>query len=285
MGNSLREVKAKIVSTKKTSQITNAMYMVSVAKLKRSETKHKNFQDFIKNVEEVVGELVKHEDAMGHPLLRERKVKKTGYLLITSDRGLAGAYNSQVFKQFKEDIKKHKSNDEFTVGALGVKGFSFIRSQGLPTDQTNAIGIRDDVLFVDIHELIDQIINQYVNHEIDELVIYYNHFVSKMEQVVTRKQLLPLDDIESGDKKDYIYEPDISQVLDRLLPIYAENKIYGYILDAKASEHASRMRSMQSATDNASSLINDLNILYNRARQASITQEITEIVAGASSME
>ncbi len=285
MGNSLREVKSKMTATKKTSQITNAMYMVSVAKLKRAEEKYVAFESFIDSAKEVVAQVMQTDDAKSHNLLEKRNIEKTGYLLITSDRGLAGAYNSQVIKRFKEDIKKHKTKDEYSVGVLGIQGYNIVKKMDVNIVQEEPVSIRDDVLFVDIHELIHNIIQMFIDKEIDKLVVYYNHFVNKMTQETIAEQLLPFEPIETSSKKNYVFDPDATVILDRLLPIYAENKIYGYILDSKASEHASRMRAMKSATDNANDMIDVLNILYNRARQASITQEITEIVGGANALE
>ncbi len=283
--SSLREVKSKMVATKKTSQITNAMYMVSVAKLKRAENKFMSFAGFIDTTEKIVAQVMQTDDARYHPLLEQREVKKVGYLLITSDKGLAGAYNSHLIKKFKEDIKKHKSKDEFSVGVLGMQGYKVLRKMDVNLVQDNPVNIRDDVLFMDIKDLITNIINLFIGRSIDKLVVYYNHFENKMTQHVVAEQILPFKNIETTKKTNYIFEPSPNAILDRLLPIYAENKIYGYILDSKASEHAARMRSMKSATDNASDMIDTLNILYNRARQTAITQEITEIVSGANALE
>ncbi len=285
MGNSLREVKSKMTATKKTAQITNAMYMVSVAKLKRAEEKYLAFEGFINSAKEVVAQVMQTDDAKLHSFLEKRKGEKTGYLLITSDRGLAGAYNSQIIKKFKEDIKKHENKEEFSVGVLGLQGYKAIKKMGVNMVNDEPVSIRDDVLFIDIIDLTQSIISLFVEKKIDKLVVYYNHFINKMTQETVVEQLLPFETIDTKKKVDYVFDPNPNVILDNLLPIYAENKIYGYILDSKASEHASRMRAMKSATDNANDMIDILNVLYNRARQAAITQEITEIVGGANALE
>lgn len=215
-----------------------------------------------------------------------REVKKTGYLIVTSDRGLAGAYNSNVLRRLQQTItERHTSKDDYTIIAIGRVGFEYCNKRDLPVSQS-VLGIADHPLFADVKELASEAVQMYIDEEIDELDIFHNHYISPISQEVTITQLLPITDFGDGDSVDeYEYEPSQERILDTLLPQYAESLIYGALLDGKASEHASRMTAMRSATDNAEDIIGDLTLSYNRARQGAITQEITEIIGGVAALE
>ena len=287
MANSLREVKVRITSTKNTAQITKAMYMVSQSKVKRAEATYKKYKDFMNNISSCVGQIVeKAKEEYNHPLLTKREVKKTSYLLITSDRGLAGSYNSGLFKEFREYVKaNHKSKDEFSVSSIGKKGFGFIEKEGYNTIQKAPTLVRDDVMFIDIYPLAKSIIDSYLNEEIDKLVIIYNHYINSITQEIVFKELLPIENIEEVNSNvDYIYETGIEETLNLVLPMYVQDIIYGIILDAKTSEHSARMNSMKNATDNANEIIDKLQLLYNRARQDVITTELIDIIGGANAI-
>lgn len=287
MANSLREVKLRITSTQSTAQITKAMYMVSQSKVKKAEKIYKSYQDFMKRIASMVSQIVeKAGSEYPHPLLSPREVKKTAYFLITSDRGLAGAYNSSLFKALEEKIsQEHKSNDEFITAAIGKKGFSFIQKKKYSLLQDSPVYVRDDVMFVDILPLAKKVIDSYLNKEIDKLVIVYNHYVNSLTQEVVFEELLPIKGIEGEESNiDYIYETGIEKTLDLVLPMYIQDMIYGIILDAKTSEHSARMNSMKSATDNAEEVISKLQLLYNRARQSVITTELIDIIGGANAI-
>lgn len=286
MANSLREVKLRISSTQSTAQITKAMYMVSQSKVKRAEKNYKSYQDFMKRISSMVAQIVdKAENEIQHPLLTKREVKKTAYLIITSDRGLAGAYNSSLFKALEERLKEYSSAEEFITAAIGKKGFSYLKKQGYPLVQDSPTYVRDDVMFVDILPLAKRVIDAYLNKEIDKLVIVYNHYVNSLTQEVTFEELLPIKGIEGETEvADYIYETGIEKTLNLVLPMYIQDIIYGIILDAKTSEHSARMNSMKSATDNAEEIISKLQLLYNRARQSVITTELIDIIGGANAI-
>lgn len=283
MANSLREVKTRIESTTSTSQITKAMYMVSQSKVKRAERLYKDYKDFMENVSSMIKSIVvKARDEYSHPLMTERAVNRTCYLIITSDRGLAGAYNSSVFKMLDSQILNHKSKDEYICMSIGRKGYSYIKQKKYNTLQNEATLSRDDVMFLDIVPLASQIIDLYIKKDIDKLVIIYNHYVNTLTQEVKTEQLLPIKEVEGKIKEtDYIYESGIKKTLDMMLPMYIENIIYGIILDSKTSEHCARMNSMRNATDNADEIISKLQLLYNRARQEVITNELIDIIGGA----
>jgi F-type H+-transporting ATPase subunit gamma len=283
---SLRDIKSRITSTKKTSQITKAMEMVSAAKLNRAENNAKAFGPYMEKIQEVVASIANGSTDVSHPMLESRPVKKTGYLVITSDRGLAGAFNSSVLRAVYQSIqKRHKSNDEFVIIAIGKMGRDFFKKRGMNVI-SEITGIGDETSFASIKDIASGAVSMFADGSYDELYMYYNHFVSAIQQDVTEKKLLPLSDISSSNSlTSYEFEPNQEEILEVLLPQYAESLIYGALLDSKASEHAARMTAMKNATDNAKELINGLTLTYNRARQAAITQEITEIVGGAAALE
>lgn len=284
---SLRDIKSRITSTKKTSQITKAMEMVSAAKLNRAENNAKSFTPYMDKIQEVVANIALGSTGVSHPMLVSRPVKKTAYLVITSDRGLAGALNSNVLRTVHQAIqKRHSSKDEYAVIAIGKIGREFFKKRGVQI-ALEVTGIADDTSFAEIKDLAANTVNMFNDGTFDEIYVYYNHFVSVIQQDVTEKKLLPLSDLDvtSAKKTSYEFEPSEEEILEVLLPQYAESLIYGALLDSKASEHAARMTAMKNATDNAKELINSLTLSYNRARQAAITQEITEIVGGAAALE
>ncbi|MCP3739772.1 F0F1 ATP synthase subunit gamma [Rossellomorea sp. BNER] len=283
---SLRDIKTRITSTKKTSQITKAMQMVSASKMSRAEMNAKSFVPYMEKIQEVVSSVALGSSGVRHPMLVSRPVKKTGYLVITADRGLAGAYNSNVIRLVSNAInERHKSNDEFAIIAIGRIGRDFFQKRGYNV-LDGIVGIPDQPSFADIKDIANKAVEMYSDGAYDELYLYYNHYVSAIQQDVTEKKVLPLTDLKTSSKlTSYEFEPSPEEILEVLLPQYAESLIYGALLDGKASEHAARMTAMKSATDNAHDLINNLTLSYNRARQAAITQEITEIVGGAAALE
>lgn len=284
---SLRDIKSKITSTKKTSQITKAMQMVSASKLNRAEENAKAYVPYMSKIQEVVGAIASGTSDSGHPMLTSRPVKKTAYLVITADRGLAGAYNSNVIRAVVNAIaERHSSKEEYVILAIGRMGRDFFLKRGSNVIG-EVVGLPDQPAFADIKEVARKAVGMFTDGTYDELYMYYNHFVSAISSEVTEKKVLPLTDIavETGTTASYEFEPSPEAILEVLLPQYAESLIFGALLDGKASEHASRMSAMKSATDNAADMISSLTLVYNRARQAAITQEITEIVGGAAALE
>lgn len=283
---SLRDIKSKITSTKKTSQITKAMEMVSAAKWNRGVMSAKAFVPYMEKIQEVTASVAMGSKGIAHPMLQTRQVKKTGYLVITSDRGLAGAYNSNVVRRTFQAIQsRHKSNDEFAIIAIGRVARDFFVKRGMNVI-LDIVGVSDQPSFTDIKDIAANTVGMFADGTFDELYMYYTHYISAISQEVTEKKLLPLSDISTSKKlASYEFEPSAEEILEVLLPQYAESLIYGALLDSKASEHAARMTAMRNATDNAKELINSYSLSYNRARQAAITQEITEIVGGAAALE
>lgn len=292
MAVSLNDIKTKIASTKNTSQITNAMQMVSAAKLGRSEEAARNFQVYAQKVRKLLTDIL-HGNGAGastNPMLISRSVKKTGYIVITSDRGLVGGYNSSILKavmELKEEY--HPDGKGFEMICIGGMGADFFKARGIqPLYELR--GLADQPSFDQVRKIISKTVEMYQNELFDELYVCYNHHVNTLTSQMRVEQMLPIVDLdpnEADEEYSLTFELETSreEILEQLLPQFAESMIYGAIIDAKTAENAAGMTAMQIATDNAKKVINDLTIQYNRARQAAITQEITEIVAGASALE
>ncbi|HEV0257810.1 TPA: F0F1 ATP synthase subunit gamma [Streptococcus pneumoniae] len=292
MAVSLNDIKTKIASTKNTSQITNAMQMVSAAKLGRSEEAARNFQVYAQKVRKLLTDIL-HGNGAGastNPMLISRSVKKTGYIVITSDRGLVGGYNSSILKavmELKEEY--HPDGKGFEMICIGGMGADFFKARGIqPLYELRSLA--DQPSFDQVRKIISKTVEMYQNELFDELYVCYNHHVNTLTSQMRVEQMLPIVDLdpnEADEEYSLTFELETSreEILEQLLPQFAESMIYGAIIDAKTAENAAGMTAMQTATDNAKKVINDLTIQYNRARQAAITQEITEIVAGASALE
>jgi F-type H+-transporting ATPase subunit gamma len=284
----LREIKTRINSTKKTKAMTKAMQMVSASKKNRAEVNAKSYVPYMEKVQDVVAAIATGATDVTHPMLNSRPVKKTGYIIITSDRGLAGAYNSSIIRGLVNTLKeRHKSKDEFVILAMGRVGNDYFTKGGYNVVDS-VIGLPDQPSFSDVKAIARKAVGMFADGTYDELYMYYSHYISVISQEVTEKKVLPITDLApatEGLSASYEFDPDAETILEVLLPQYAESLIYGAILDGKASEHAARMTAMKAATDNASDLIKSLDLVYNRARQAAITQEITEIVGGAAALE
>lgn len=285
---SLRDIKTKITSTQKTQKITKALQMVSAAKLSRAQENAENYLPYTQKLRSVVASIAAgNNGAISHPMLESREVKKTGYLVVTADIGKAGGYNHNVLRRVQDRIDdEHSSKEDYTVIAIGRMGLDYFNKRNMPVaeEQTD---IPDHPRYEDVKTAAKKAVDLFINEEIDELYIAYNHFVNAISQEVRTTKLLPLADVESGNVEtyNYEYEPSAEEVLEGLLPQYIEGLIFGALLDAKAAEHAARMTAMRNATDNADEVIDDLTLSYNRARQDAITQEISEIVGGAAALE
>lgn len=301
MGASLNEIKQRIASTKKTSQITNAMQMVSASKLTKSEAHSKQFQIYASKVREIVTHLTVQQltdiysssstqDGVNYnSMLVSRPVKKTGYIVITSDGGLVGGYNSSILKQMMTMLEDdHESADEYVMIAIGGTGADFFKARGINLAY-ELRNLSDAPSFEEVRKIVTMATTMYQNEVFDELYVCYNHHINSLTSQFRVEKMLPITDLDPDEaesyEQEYLFEPSKEDILDQLLPQYAESLIYGAIVDAKTAEHAAGMTAMKTATDNAKNIISDLTISYNRARQGAITQEITEIVAGASALE
>ncbi|EZK80997.1 F0F1 ATP synthase subunit gamma [Streptococcus pyogenes] len=291
MAGSLSEIKAKIISTEKTSKITSAMRMVSSAKLVKSEQAARDFQIYASKIRQITTDLLKSELTIGsdNPMLVSRPVKKTGYIVITSDKGLVGGYNSKILKSVMDMITEYHADGDYEIISIGSVGSDFFKARGMNV-AFELRGLADQPSFEQVRQIISQSVDIFVNEIFDELYVCYNHHVNSLTSQVRVQQMLPISDLVADEAAEegvtgFELEPNRHDILDQLLPQFTESLIYGAIIDAKTAEHAAGMTAMQTATDNAKNVINDLTIQYNRARQAAITQEITEIVAGANALE
>ncbi|MEK8131687.1 ATP synthase F1 subunit gamma [Paenibacillus filicis] len=281
MAKGMREIKRQIKSTQNTKQITKAMEMVSAAKLRRSQLAAEAARPYADKLKEVVASIAAGTKGVKHPMLQSREVKKTGYLVITSDRGLAGGYNANVLRKVVNEInEKHKSTSEYTIFVIGRKGRDYFSKRNMPISE-EVTGLPDAVQFSDIKTIAAKAVTYFEDGAYDQLFLVYNQFKNAITQIPTVKRLLPLEDVTGTTAAAYEYEPSPEGVLEVLLPKYAETLIYSAVLEGKASEFGARMTAMNSATKNATKMISSYTLAYNRARQASITQEISEIVAGA----
>ncbi|AWN61822.1 F0F1 ATP synthase subunit gamma [Streptococcus sobrinus] len=292
MAGSLSEIKTRISSTEKTSKITSAMQMVSAAKLTKSEQAAKDFQVYASKIRQITTDLLHAELTNGsdNPMLASRSVKRTGYIVITSDKGLVGGYNSKILKSVMELIEEyHSEKQDYSIISIGGIGSDFFKSRGIDL-AFELRGLEDQPTFDQVSQIISQSVEMYKEELFDELYVCYNHHINSLTSQVRVEQMLPIVDLDANESEGeasnaFELEPDREAILEQLLPQYTESLIYGAIVDAKTAEHAAGMTAMQTATDNSRNLISDLTIQYNRARQAAITQEITEIVAGANALE
>ena len=281
MAGESRQVMIRINATKKTAQITKAMNMVSASRLRQAEKTIKEYRPFIEKARDIISNLSLSDESMQHPLLAKREEKKVCFVVVACDRGLAGPFNSNVCKELTKQINELKQ--EYIVLPIGLKAYKYVEKMKYSLLVDKVINIKDDIEFSMVEDVIKNLVTNYLEHSFDKVVVIYNHYVNTLIQKVVSETVLPVPKIKENDKtKIYEFDGGVKEILDTALPIYIENTIYGYLLDSKASEHASRMNSMKSATDNAMEVISTLELLYNRARQSAITLELTDIVGGAS---
>ncbi len=282
MAKGMREIKRQIKSIQNTKQITKAMEMIAAARLKRAQNAAQAARPYAQMMRQVI-ESIAQGGTIGHPMLQQRPVRNIGYFVVTSDRGLAGGYNANLLRMMQATVlQQQAAGKSVEVYVVGRKGRDFFKRNN-QTAAMDLIGVGDFPVFGDLKTIASYAVSRYEQGNIDQLVLVYNEFVSVISQQPVEKTLLPIDPSQLTAKKtaSYEFEPSAERVLALLLPRYAETMMYTALLEAKASEFGARMTAMSNATKNATKFIQELTLLYNRARQASITQEITEIVAGA----
>ena len=318
MAESLLELKKKIVSIQKTGQITEAMRMVSGVKLNRTEKLDQEYTIYNDKVRATVSHLMssqivkqlgketKEYNEFGGSAIIDysnffdlgtlaslvqprKKIKSTGYLVISGDRGLVGSYNSQVIKNMMSIFKDADAQDkDVKILAVGSVAAQFFKKQNLNVVYEYS-GVSDVPTYNEVRDIIQSAVKMYLNGVYDELFVCYTHHVNTLTSAFRVESMLPISDIDINHKdtmpKDYIIEPDVDSVLKTVLPQFAKSMIFGAILDAKTAEHASSMTAMQSASKNADDVVSGLKTKLNRARQAQITTEITEIIGGANALE
>lgn len=284
-----KEIRTKIASVRNTQKITKAMEMVATSKMRKTQERMAAGRPYSETIRKVISHIAKGSIGYKHPFLIERDVKKVGYLVISTDRGLCGGLNINLFKTTLNEFKAWKDKDvSVELGLVGSKGVSFYQSIGLKV-RAHITGLGDSPEMERIVGAVNEMINAYRNGEVDMVCIAYNRFENTMSQKTVIAQLLPLpklenDELETKCSWDYLYEPNPQVLLDSLLIRYLETQVYQAVVDTLASEKAARMVAMKAATDNAGALIDELQLVYNKARQASITNELNEIVAGAAAI-
>ena len=283
-----KEIRNKIASVKNTQKITSAMQMVAASKMRRAQERMASSRPYAITMRKVIGHIALGHLEYKHPYLEERDVKRVGYIIISTDRGLCGGLNINLFKSALNSMKEWKDQGvETSLALVGSKACSFFARYGGKV-LAQASGLGDNPTVNDLIGSVKVMLQAYDNGEIDRLYLVYNNFVNTMVQQPKVDQLLPLP--KAKDEKmakrhwDYLYEPDPKHLLDQLLSRYIESQVYQGVVENLASEQAARMVAMKAATDNADNLITDLQLVYNKARQASITQELTEIVSGAAAV-
>jgi len=282
-----KEIKTKIASVQNTQKITNAMEMVAASKMRKAQEGMAASRPYATNIRHVIGHIALGNLEYRHPYMDERPVKRVGYIVVSTDRGLCGGLNINLFKQVLAEAAKWQNQEaEVEFAVVGAKATSFFNNMGAKvTAQISGLG--DSPSLTDLVGSVQVMLKAYDDGEIDRLFVVYNKFVNTMTQEPTIDQLLPLpksDDDEIKHRWDYIYEPDANLLLDQLLVRYVESQVYQGVVENLACEQAARMVAMKAATDNAGDLIDDLQLIYNKARQSAITQELGEIVAGAAAV-
>ena len=282
-GVSTKEIKNRIRSMESTRQITKAMDMVAASKLRRAQAQVLASRPYFQILSSTVNDILENNRDFSSPFLKERPVKKVIYIVIAGDRGLAGGYNSNILKMVEAELK----GKDAVVLPIGKKAVEFFRSRKIPAF-TEIYAEAADVDIGDCFSIAKQLSKAFLNSEFDEVHIAYTNFVSVLSQVPASKKLLPLEPEQAregaanvGQRSDTIYEPGPEEVFAAIVPEFLGGILYGALCESRASEQAARRTAMDAATSNADDMIADLSLKFNRARQAAITQEITEIVAGA----
>jgi F-type H+-transporting ATPase subunit gamma len=282
-----KEIRGKIASVKNTQKITKAMQMVAASKLRRTQQIMEASRPYAERIRTVIGHLNEANPDYRHPYLQTREIKRVGYIVVSSDRGLCGSLNVNMFRDMLKELRSWAGKDvEVDLCLIGAKGMSYFRR--LKTNivaATSHLGEKPKV--ADLVGSITSMTDEYIDGRIDRLFIVHNVFVNTMSQVPTVTQLLPVEPIDKDELQthwDYIYEPSAGELLDNVLNRYIESQVYRGVVENVACEMAAKMVAMKAATENAGKFIDQLQLDYNKARQAAITQEIAEIVGGAAAV-
>jgi F-type H+-transporting ATPase subunit gamma len=282
-----KEIRSKIASVKSTQKITKAMQMVATSKMRRAQDRMKLARPYADKIRNVIGHLNEANPDYRHPFLQTREPKNIGLIVISTDRGLAGGLNANIFKQALQVVREWDGKGaKVSLCLIGGKGITFFRRLSLPI-LASASGLGDHPHVNDLIGTVKVMLDAYREGKIDRLFLLHAQFVNTMTQKPNVEQLLPVEDIDTAGLQehwDYIYEPESRDILDGLLMRYIESQVYRGAVENVASEMAARMVAMKAATDNAGKLISELQLVYNKARQAAITKELAEIVGGAAAV-
>jgi F-type H+-transporting ATPase subunit gamma len=283
-----KEIRTKIKSVENTRKITRAMEMVAAAKMRKAQERMRAARPYAEKIRNVAAHLSRANPEYKHAFLVKREaIKNVGVIVVTSDKGLCGGLNTNVLRLAVSHMKSWENEGKkIVVCPIGSKGFSFMNRVGANV-KSHLIGLGDTPHIEKLIGAVKIMLDAYVAGEIDSIHLSYNHFINTMKQESRMEQLLPLSDVQMGKANgnwDYIYEPDAKPVIDELLVRYIESLVYQAVVENMASEQSSRMVAMKAASDNAKSVIAELKLVYNKARQAAITKEISEIVGGAAAL-
>jgi F-type H+-transporting ATPase subunit gamma len=285
LAESTRDIKRRIRGISSTKQITKAMELVSSAKLRKARERMEKSRPYYNAVYENIKEVLANAGNMKHPYLDIRDVKRTLYIVITADRGLAGGFNSNIIRQVEHEIKDKK--DKVDLILVGLKGREYFKRRGYNV-KGEFVNITEDPSFSDAQNIGRMVMELYEKEEVDEVKVFYTKFISTISQEIKTLKLLPNDSLKedvSGKGAVVDFEPSPEEVLDYLIPKYIDSVIYGALIESSCSQQGARRTAMESATDNAEEMIDELQLSYNRARQAAITAEISEIVTGAEALK
>ena len=282
-----KEIRTKISSIQSTQKITSAMEMVAASKMRRAQDRMQLGKPYARRMRSVVGHIANAAPEYKHMYMEQREVKRVGYIVVSTDRGLCGGLNINLFKATVKSMKEWNDQGiEIDLSLIGAKATAFFNSYG--GNVTAAVrDLGEEPSVADLIGGVKAMLDAYAEGRIDRLFLVSNEFVNTMTQRPTVEQLLPLEAEESDEMKhhwDYIYEPDAKELLEGLLTRYIESQVYQAVVENGACEQAARMLAMKNATENAGELIDDLQLIYNKARQAAITQELSEIVSGAAAI-
>lgn len=282
-----KEIRTQIKSIQNTQKITRAMEMVAASKMRKAQDRMQAARPYAEKIRNVIKHLSSAHPEYRHPFMVEREAKRVGFVIITSDRGLCGGLNTNVLRQSLSAMKQWGDKGvEVDICTIGSKGFGFLkRFGGNIVSEVSQLG--DTPRIEDLIGTLKVMLDAYAEGRLDRLYVVYNRFINTMSQKPEVEQLLPLPEEEETEYKhywDYIYEPDSKEVLNDLMVRYIESQVYHGVVENLAAEQSSRMVAMKSASDNAGKIIDDLQLRYNKARQAAITQEISEIVGGAAAV-
>ena len=287
---SLRDIKRRIGSVRNMQQITRAMKMVAAAKLRRAQDAMLRARPYAQKIDEVLSAIAVRADEAAHPLLQRRDAKRVELVIMTSDRGLAGGFNSNLLRRAQRFLYENADKyEKIQVSTIGNKGRDFVRARNIET-RKDYPGIFEALTFEQAKMVAEELQAAYLDDQLDAVFLAYNEFGSAISQKPVIVQLLPIEaKVEAEDEKslliDFLYEPSRSEVLDELLPRHLAMQVWRALLESVASEHGARMAAMEAATKNSGELMGKLQLQYNRARQAYITTELTEIVSGAEALK
>ena len=286
MSANMKEIKGRIESIKSTSQITNAMNVVSSTKFKKFQALTLNSRNYSEAVERTLENVSSSLNSVNHVFFDGRPVvKRVGIVVMASDRGLCGGFNSNTFKELEKVIKEHEAkNAKVSVIAVGRKARDYCKRSGIKMDG-EYIQMIPETMFEKAKEISEDIINFFVDKLYDEVYVIYSKFISAIQYELKVEKLLPVERRKASTNVEYVFDPSVVEVLKSLIPKSLNIKIYQSLLENTASEHSARMTSMKSASDNAKDIIEELTLEYNRVRQAIITQEISEIVGGSDALK